>query len=137
MNKVFLMGRLATEPELRYTTSGVAVCTFTLAVDRPKAKDGDQGTDWPTIVAWRQKAEFAANYLKKGRKILVTATVRTRTYEDKEGKRRKVTEFQAEEIEFCDSKPQNSAAASGYQEGDRDYYTDGFTPVEDDGDFPF
>lgn len=45
MNKVFLMGRLATEPELRYTTSGVAVCTFTLAVDRPKAKDGDQGTD--------------------------------------------------------------------------------------------
>jgi single-strand DNA-binding protein len=137
MNKVFLMGRLATEPELRYTTSGVAVCTFTLAVDRPKAKDGDQGTDWPTIVAWRQKAEFAANYLKKGRKILVTATVRTRTYEDKEGKRRKVTEFQAEEIEFCDSKPQNSAAASGYQEDDRDYYTDGFTPVEDDGDFPF
>ncbi len=70
MNKVFLMGRLATEPELRYTTSGVAVCTFTLAVDRPKAKDGDQGTDWPTIVAWRQKAEFAANYLKKAGRYL-------------------------------------------------------------------
>jgi single-strand DNA-binding protein len=137
MNKVFLMGRLATEPELRYTTSGVAVCTFTLGSRQTEGKGRDQETDWPTIVAWRQKAEFAANYLTKGRKMLVTATVRTRTYEDKEGKRRKVTEFQAEEIEFCDSKPQNSAAASGYQEDDRDYYTDGFTPVEDDGDFPF
>lgn len=135
MNKVFLMGRLATEPELRYTTSGVAVCTFTLAVDRPKAKDGDQGTDWPTIVAWRQKAEFAANYLKKGRKILVTATVRTRTYEDKEGKRRKITEFQAEEIEFCDSKPKETPGG-----GQRETHSEApeeFVSINDDKDCPF
>lgn len=66
MNKVFLMGRLAADPELRYTTGGAAVATFTLAVDRPKYKDKEQETDWPQIIAWRQKAEFAANYLTKG-----------------------------------------------------------------------
>lgn len=130
MNKAIFTGRLGSDPELRYTTTGIPVCTFNLAVDRPKPKDGEGGTDWPTIVAWRHKAEFAAKYLTKGRKILVVATVRTRVTEDSNGKKRKITEF-------CDSKPQNSAAASGYQEDDRDYYTDGFTPVEDDGDFPF
>ena len=136
MNKVFLMGRLAADPELRYTTNGVAVATFTLAVDRPKYKDKEQETDWPQIIAWRQKAEFAANYLTKGRKILVTAAVRTRTYEDKEGKKRKVTEFQAEEIEFCDSRPQNT---SGGNQGNTNtgYEEPGFTPVENNDDLPF
>lgn len=135
MNKVILMGRLAADPELRYTTGGVAVANFTLAVDRPKAKDRDQETDWPQIIAWRQKAEFAATYLTKGRKVLVTAAVRTRSYEDKEGKKHKVTEFQAEDIEFCDSKPQGTASEkqesknSGYEPAD-------FTPVDDE-DMPF
>lgn len=135
MNKVILMGRLAADPELRYTTGGVAVANFTLAVDRPKAKDRDQETDWPQIIAWRQKAEFAATYLTKGRKVLVTAAVRTRSYEDKEGKKHKVTEFQAEDIEFCDSKPQGTSSEkqesknSGYEPAD-------FTPVDDE-DMPF
>lgn len=135
MNKVFLMGRLATEPELRYTTSGVAVCTFTLAVDRPKQKNRDQETDWPSIIAWRQKAEFAANYLTKGRKVLVTAAVRTRTYEDKEGKRRKVTEFQAEEIEFCDSKAQGTT--SGGQRENQNEAPEEFVAIKYDEDCPF
>lgn len=135
MNKVFLMGRLATEPELRYTTSGVAVCTFTLAVDRPRQKNRDQETDWPSIITWRQKAEFAANYLTKGRKVLVTAAVRTRTYEDKEGKRRKVTEFQAEEIEFCDSKAQGTP--SGGQRDTQSEAPEEFVPINDDKDCPF
>lgn len=138
MNKAIFTGRLGSDPELRYTTTGIPVCTFNLAVDRPKPKDGEGGTDWPTIVAWRHKAEFAAKYLTKGRKILVVATVRTRVTEDSNGKKHKITEFWAEEIEFCDSKPQNSAAASGYQEDDRDYYTEnGFTPVDTDEDLPF
>ena len=136
MNKVILMGRLAADPELRYTTNGVAFCSFTLAVDRPKAKDREQETDWPSIIAWRQKAEFAANYLKKGRKVLVTAAVRTRTYEDREGKKHKVTEFQAEEIEFCDSKPQGSYGGSKERNPDGNDIPDGFMPV-DDGDIPF
>jgi single-strand DNA-binding protein len=135
MNKVFLMGRLATEPELRYTTSGVAVCTFILAVDRPRQKDRDQETDWPSIIAWRQKAEFAANYLTKGRKVLVTAVVRTRTYEDKEGKRRKITECQAEEIEFCDSKPRGTPGRG--QETNQNEAPEEFLPIIDDKEHPF
>lgn len=135
MNKVILMGRLAADPELRYTTGGVAVANFTLAVDRPKAKDRDQETDWPQIIAWRQKAEFAATYLTKGRKVLVTAAVRTRSYEDKEGKKHKVTEFQAEDIEFCDSKPQGTS--SGNKEStNSEYEPADFTPVDDE-DMPF
>lgn len=137
MNKVILMGRLAADPEIRYTTGGVAVTTFTLAVDRPKAKDREQETDWPSIIAWRQKAEFAANYLKKGRKVLITAAVRTRTYEDKEGKKRKVTEFQAEEIEFCDSKPQGSYEGNKERSPADDGIPDGFVPVDEDDDLPF
>jgi len=139
MNKAIFTGRLGADPELRYTTTGIPVCTFNLAVDRPKPKDGEGGTDWPTIVAWRHKAEFAAKYLTKGRKILVVATVRTRVTEDSSGKKRKITEFWAEEIEFCDSKPQNSTAgASTHQDDQSDYYPeDGFTPVDTDEDLPF
>lgn len=140
MNKAIFTGRLGSDPELRYTTTGIPVCTFNLAVDRPKPKDGGEGgTDWPTIVAWRRKAEFATKYLTKGRKILVVATVRTRVTEDSNGKKHKITEFWAEEIEFCDSKPQNSAAGENtHQEDHSDYYPeDGFTPVDTDEDLPF
>jgi single-strand DNA-binding protein len=139
MNKAIFTGRLPSDPELRYTTGGIAICTFNLAVDRPKQKDGEKGTDWPTIVAWRHKAEFAAKYLTKGRKILVVATVRTRVTEDSSGKKRKITEFWAEEIEFCDSKPQNSTTGADiYHEDAGDYYPeDGFTPVDTDEDLPF
>ena len=139
MNKAIFTGRLGSDPELRYTTTGIPVCTFNLAVDRPKPKDGEGGTDWPTIVTWRHKAEFAAKYLTKGRKILVVATVRTRVVEDSGGKKRKITEFWAEEIEFCDSKPQNgTAGADIHQDDHSDYYSeDGFTPVDTDEDLPF
>lgn len=139
MNKAIFTGRLGSDPELRYTTTGIPVCTFNLAVDRPKPKDGEGGTDWPTIVAWRHKAEFAAKYLTKGRKILVVATVRTRVVEDSGGKKRKITEFWAEEIEFCDSKSQNgTAGADIHQDDHSDYYSeDGFTPVDTDEDLPF
>lgn len=136
MNKAIFMGRLGNTPELRYTQNGVAVCTFTIAVDRPRQKDKEEEADWPTIVAWRNKAEFAAKYLSKGRKVLITATVRTRSYEDKDGNKRKVTEFYAEDIEFCDKKPQQDAAgayASPTQE-----LPDGFEEIEGpDEDLPF
>ena len=116
MNKVILTGRIAQDLELRYTNNGIAVVTFNLAVERPAGKGKEPETDWPTIVAWRQKAEFVSKYLSKGRKILVTGNLRTRSYEDKDGNKRKVVEVQAEDIEFCDSRPQNNpgeAAGSG------------------------
>ena len=139
VNKAIFTGRLGSDPELRYTTTGIPVCTFNLAVDRPKPKDGEGGTDWPTIVAWRHKAEFAAKYLTKGRKILVVTTVRTRVVEDSGGKKRKITEFWAEEIEFCDSKPQNSTTGADiHQDDGSDYYPeDSFIPVDSDEDLPF
>lgn len=105
MNKSIFMGRLTSTPELKHTKDGIAVCTFVLAVDRPNSKNKEKETDWLTIVAWRNKAEFVSKYLTKGRKVLITATARTRTYEDKDGNNHKITEFIADDIEFCDKKP--------------------------------
>ena len=137
MNKAIFMGRLGNTPELRYTKNNVAVCTFTIAVNRPRQKDKEDEADWPTIVAWRQKAEFAAKHLTKGRQVLITATVRTRSYEDKDGNKRKVTEFYAEDIEFCDKKPQNEAAGT-YAPPPSQELPDGFEEIEGpDEDLPF
>ena len=135
MNKAIFSGRLGNTPELRYTKSGIAVCSFTLAVERPRQKDKEEETDWPTIIAWRNKAEFAAKYLTKGRKVLVTATVRTRTYDDDNGKKHKITEFYAEDIEFCDKKPQGEAEDySNTTKG----LPEGFEEIEvPDEDLPF
>lgn len=106
MNTVILSGRLTANPELRYTAGAepVPVCTFILAVDRPT---NDDTADFPVIVAWRETAIFVTKYLSKGRKILVRGEIRTRNYDDKDGKHRKATEVQAERIEFADSKPEN------------------------------
>lgn len=136
MNKAIFSGRLGNTPELRYTKSGIAVCSFTLAVERPRQKDKEEETDWPTIIAWRSKAEFAAKYLTKGRKVLVTATVRTRTYDGEDGKKHKITEFYAEDIEFCDKKPQQDAA--GTYAASSQELPDGFEEIEvPDEDLPF
>lgn len=102
MNVVILTGRLTVEPELRYTQSGTACTSFPLAVDRPTK---DDTADFPTIVAWRETAEFVRKYLHKGSRVVVRGEIRTRNYES-DGKSRKATEVQADRIEFADSKPQ-------------------------------
>lgn len=103
MNVVILTGRLTIDPELRTTQQGTACTSFPLAVDRAGGKDG--AADFPTIVAWRETAEFAAKYLRKGSRVVVRGEIRTRNYES-DGKNRKATEVQADRIEFADSKPQ-------------------------------
>ena len=103
MNVVILTGRLTVEPELRYTQSGTACTSFPLAVDRPTGTGST--TDFPTIVAWRETAEFVNKYLHKGSRVVVRGTIRTRNYESN-GKSHKITEVQADRIEFADSKPQ-------------------------------
>lgn len=117
MNRVVLVGRLTREPELKYTPSGVAVCTFTLAVNRPfKNQNGDQEADFINIVVWRKPAENAANYLKKGSLAGVDGQVRTRNYEGQDGKRVYVTEVVAESVQFLE--PRNSSqGASNQNEG--------------------
>lgn len=85
LNVVALMGRLVAEPELRHTPSGVATCTFRIAVDRSYSKDGERKADFIDIVTWRQTAEFVCKYFHKGSMIAVNGSIQTRNYEDKTG----------------------------------------------------
>lgn len=105
MNKVILMGRLTRDPDLRTTPSQVSVATFTLAVDRRfKSSTGERQADFISIVAWRNTADFVGKYCRKGTKLVVSGSIQTRTYDDKDGKRVYVTEVVADDIEFAESK---------------------------------
>lgn len=97
MNSVNITGRLTDDVELKFTTDSNAVCSFAVAVDRPYAKDT---VDFLQCVAWRQKAEFVAKYFKKGDGIEVTGYISTRSYEDKNGVKHKVTEICADQVNF-------------------------------------
>lgn len=110
------MGRLTRDPELRTTPSGVSTCTFTVAVDRRyKSADGQTQADFIQVVAWRQTADFVSKYFSKGSRILVTGSIQTRTWDDKDGNKRYVTEVVAEDVEFCESK--RTDGASSYNGG--------------------
>ena len=105
LNNVALMGRLTADPELRHTPNGTAVVTFTLAVGRSYAKAGtDRATDFIDIVAWRGTAEFVAKYFTKGQLVAIEGSIQTRTYQDKEGKNRKVFEVVANNVHFAESR---------------------------------
>lgn len=103
INRVVLIGRLTREPELRYTPNGIAVVTFTLAVNRTRTdKDGNRVADFINCIAWRKTAENIANYVKKGHQLAVDGQITTRNYEGKDGKRVYVTEVLAESVEFLE-----------------------------------
>lgn len=105
MNKVVLMGRLTKDPEVKQTPSNIAVCSFTVAVDRRfKSQNGEKQTDFINCVAWRQQATLLGNYFQKGSRVLLVGSLQTRSYEDQSGNRRTVTEVNVEEIEFVDTK---------------------------------
>ena len=118
MNKVILVGRLTKDPEVRYTQSGIAVATFTLAVDRKYAKkdSGQQTADFIPIVCWRKLAEIVGNNLVRGRRAGVGGAVQGRTYGAQDGAKRWVTEVVADEVEFLDSR-QDAQQAGGSQAG--------------------
>ena len=101
LNKVILMGRLTADPELKNTPNGVAVTTFSLAVERNYAgKGAERQTDFFNCVAWRGTAEFICRYFGKGKMIAVEGMLQTRSYEDKNGNKRHVTEVMAEQVHF-------------------------------------
>lgn len=104
LNLVVLIGRLTHDPELRYTPgNGTAVTTFDLAVDRPFAnKQGEREADFIRIVAWDKLAETCANYLQKGRLIAATGRLQIRSYDDREGVRRKAAEVVARDVRFLE-----------------------------------
>ncbi|MBR0471733.1 MAG: single-stranded DNA-binding protein [Methanosphaera sp.] len=107
MNRVFLIGRLTKEPELRHTTNGTACCQIRLAVNRPKQKDKEQEADFINVVVWDKQAENLAKYKTKGSQIAVEGSIRTRTYEDDEKKKVYVTEVLALNVMYLDSKKDN------------------------------
>ncbi|NLP50379.1 single-stranded DNA-binding protein [Bacillus sp. RO1] len=110
LNRVVLVGRLTKDPELRYTPSGVAVATFTLAVNRTfQNQQGEREADFINCVVWRKQAENAANFLKKGSLAGVDGRVQTRNYEGQDGKRVYVTEIVAESVQFLEPKGSGGA----------------------------
>ena len=103
LNKVVLIGRLTRDPELRYTSSGIAVTRFTLAVDRNYTnQQGERQADFIPIVVWRGQAETSAKYLSKGRLVAVSGRIQTGSYETPEGQRRYTTDVVADEVRFLD-----------------------------------
>lgn len=110
LNHVCLQGRICNDIELRRTGSGIAVSSFTLAVDRDfKNAGGEKETDFFDIVCWRQTAEFVARYFGKGKQIVVDGRLQSRHWSDNDGKKRKAVEVVADSVYFCESK--NTAAA--------------------------
>ena len=120
LNKVILCGRLTADPELKQTPSGIAVVSFTLAVNRrfqAKSADGTQAqqqADFITVVAWRQTAEFISRYFRKGSALCVTGSIQTRSWQDQQGQKRYATEVVADEAMFVDSKNEGGAVAGQY-----------------------
>lgn len=135
MNRTVLVGRLVKDPELRYTPSGVAVATFTLAVNRPFTnQQGEREADFINCVLWRKPAENVSNYLKKGSLAGVDGRIQTRSYDGQDGKRVYVTEVLAESVQFLDTRnndnqSSNRSNQSGNQSNNqRNYVNDPFAP---------
>ncbi len=144
MNKVVLVGRLARDPELRTTQSGTNVVSFTVACDRRFVRQGEERqADFINCVAWNKTAEFISRYFTKGMRIALDGRISTRSYDDKDGNKRYITEVVAEDVEFAQSKNEGSAPFStpaypqetaAPQAPSADI--DGFMPVEEE-DLPF
>ena len=111
VNKVILVGRLAQDPEVRYTQSGKAVASFNLAVNRYGQKDS---ADFIPIVAWEKLAEVIGNNLKKGAQVLVEGRMQVRSYETQDGQKRRVTEVIVQNVEFLGSKKSNESTPESF-----------------------
>lgn len=145
INNVVLMGRLTADPELRTTTTGRSVCSFSIAVQRSYARNGEErATDFINIVAWENTANFVSRYFRKGSMIALQGQIQTRSYEDKTGAKRTAFEVIAREVSFCGSKAESGTAgvygqpvapaqAPAYQSA----APSDFEEITDDEDLPF
>lgn len=150
MNKVFLIGNLTRDPELRTTQSGTEVCSFTIAVNRRKTQDSNQPeADYFRISAWRQLAEICQKYLAKGRKVAVTGRVSASAYTANDGTVRASLEVQADDVEFLTPKSEQGentsapaqapapAANTGNQPAGVAAINGGFVRVDPEEELPF
>lgn len=145
MNRCILIGNLANDPESRTTQSGIATCTFRLAVQRRfvNQQTGQREADFIPVVTWRQTAEACARYLSKGRKVAVEGSIQTRSYDAQDGTKRYVTEIIADHVEFIGSADksaqagaQSPAQASAQAQAPEQPHQTDFTEVDDD-ELPF
>jgi single-strand DNA-binding protein len=131
MNKVFLIGRLTRDPELRYTGNNTAVASFSIAVNRNFTnQSGEREADFINIVVWRKQAENVKNYLTQGSQVAIDGRIQTRSYDDQDGKKRYVTEVVADNVEFLGSK------ASSQQGGNNTSTNSEPTPYDFGGSEP-
>lgn len=154
LNRVVLVGRLTKDPELKCTQSGVAVCRFTLAVNRPFSnQEGDREADFINCVAWRKQAENTANFLKKGSLAGIDGRIQTSNFEGQDGKRVFMTEVITDSVQFLEPKnnrsdsPQNSPAPRESYQTNNSYTNQGQaqtrqgknhdTPSDPSDDLPF
>ena len=107
MNKAILLGRLTKDPEIKYTQSGKAVASFTLAVDRRKSASGEKQADFISCVAWEKTAETIGNYCSRGQQIAVEGRIQSRSYDAQDGSKRYVTEVVVQSMDFCGKKSDN------------------------------
>ena len=149
LNRSVIMGRLARDPELRRTQSGIAVTSFRIACDRDfKSQNGEKGTDWIDVVAWRQTAEFVSKYFTKGRLAIVEGRLQSRDWTDKDGNKRTAIEVVADNVYFGDSKRDGADRGDSYGAPSYSAPSGGYSaPIggasafaeidEEDGDLPF
>lgn len=139
LNKIFIMGRLTRDPELRTTNGGTSVASFSLAVDRNyKGADGEKETDFIDCVAWRQTGEFAAKYFTKGRMAVVEGRLQIRPWTDKEGNNRRSAEVIVDNMYFGDSKRDGDTGGARPASGPVNVSANDRQEVdEDEGDLPF
>ncbi len=125
LNKIFIMGRLTRDPELRRTQSGTPVTSFSLAVDRDyKSQSGEKETDFIDVVAWRATAEFVAKYFTKGRMAVVEGRLQIRDWQDRDGNKRRSAEVIADNVYFGDSRRDSGSGEGGY--GNSSYGNGGY-----------
>lgn len=142
INKVILGGRLTADVELKQTTNGISVCSFSLAVNRKVAKDQEQKADFVKCTAWRQTAEFISRYFKKGSSLCVVGSIQTRTWKDSNGYSRESVEVLVDEAMFVDGK--NDAQGTGTGTADQSSAPSfnaptepNYEPLDTDDSLPF
>lgn len=139
MNNCSFMGRITQDIELKNTPNGVAVCSFNIAVDRPRSKE--KVTDFFTVVAWRNTAEFICKYFRKGQKIALTGMLTTRKWEDQNGNKRISYEIVADNAEFCEKSENGTATAPtnspSYNQNPASNDTGDFMDIDEEEDLPF
>ena len=134
LNHIVLMGRLTRDPELRRTGSGVAVASFTLAVDRDyRPENGEREVDFINIVAWRSTAEFVSRYFSKGRMAVVSGRLQIRNWTDTEGSKRRSAEVVADNIYFGNSKRDSDRGGGQNNSGQQDYGAPQYGGASDPG----